>query len=177
MVNRATQRKNTIFEQPWVSRLRRNHGLEHATLHILARKHPGVSIAGHSDLNGFWILGDVSTPDVQKAAAEALLRMKAGERNLAVHPNCGTNLVTTGFLASLAGLFAMLGAGRRFRDKLDRLPIAVSLATLAVFLARPLGYFIQATLTTSGEPGMLEIASVQAGRRGWINAHRVLTRG
>jgi hypothetical protein len=146
-------------------------------LHLLARKYPRTSMAGHSDLSGFWILGDVPTDDVGAAAVEALLRMKAGETNLAVHPNCGTNLATTGFLASLAGFLVMLGAGRRLRDKLERLPAAISLATLAVFLARPLGYFFQANVTASGEPGTLEIVEVRPAKRGWMRAHRVVTRG
>jgi hypothetical protein len=177
MNNRTAQLGANLLKQPVIDRIRRNHGLEHATLHMLARKHPHTSMAGHSDAGGFWILGDVPTDDLRQAVDEALVRMKAGEHNLAVHPNCGTNLATAGLLASLAGMFAMLGAGRRFRDKLERLPVAASLATLAIFLARPLGYFFQANVTTSGEPGDLEIVEVRRGRRGWMRAHRVVTRG
>jgi hypothetical protein len=70
------------------SRVRRNHGLEHATLHVLAEHLPRVNLAGHSDPNGFWIVGDVSTEDVIDAAAEALRRLKEGEHELAVHPVC-----------------------------------------------------------------------------------------
>jgi hypothetical protein len=29
----------------WFTRIRRNHGLEHATLHILAKRFPGKNIA------------------------------------------------------------------------------------------------------------------------------------
>jgi hypothetical protein len=177
LFNHTAQLGADLLNQPVISRIRRNHGLEHATLHLLARKYPHASIAGHSDIGGFWILGDVPTADVQQAAGEALMRLKAGERDLAVHPNCGTNLATAGLLASLAGLLAMLGAGRRFRDKLERLPIAVSLATLAIFLARPLGYLFQAKVTTCGEPDALEIVEVKPGKRGWMRAHRVVTRG
>jgi hypothetical protein len=177
MFSRVAYISTLILQHPLVNRIRRNHGLEHATLHILSRKHPYSSLAGHTDTGGFWILGDIPSVDVQEAASEALYRLQAGEHNLAVHPNCGTNLVTAGILASLAGFLAMLSAGRRFRDKLERLPMAVSLATLAVLLARPLGYFFQAQVTTSGEPDTLEIVEVRPSKRGWMRAHRVVTQG
>ena len=57
----------SLLDTPIISRVRRNHGLEHATLHVLAERHPGLSIAGHSNPGGFWILGDVSTEEVRSA--------------------------------------------------------------------------------------------------------------
>ncbi len=59
----------TILNYPPVSRVRRNHGLEHATLHILSQSGPKRPLAGHSDTRGFWVLGDVSTDEVQEAVA------------------------------------------------------------------------------------------------------------
>src|SRR5512141_1408005 len=90
-----------------LSRLQRNHGLEHATLHVLADGDPHLSLAGHSDLGGFWILGNVETDTLRSAVQEALERMRNGEHNLAVHPNCGTNFVATGALAGLAAWSGM----------------------------------------------------------------------
>ena len=160
-----------------VSRIRRNHGLEHATLHILSERYPQKPLAGHSDLGGFWIVGDVSTEDLQSAVEEALTRMQAGESNLAVHPNCGTNFVTAGTLAGVAAMAALFGAGRRTRDKLERLPLAASLATFGLMLAQPAGLFLQRHVTTSGEPGNLEVISIKPSQRGRLQAHRVATRG
>jgi hypothetical protein len=160
-----------------VSRIRRNHGLEHATLHVLSERHPKLSLAGHSDVNGFWLLGDVTTEEVKSAVSEALQRMNAGEHNLAVHPNCGTNFVTAGTFAGVAASLAMFGAGRRFRDKLERVPLAASLATVALIVAQPLGLVFQERFTTSGHPEALEVTDILASRRGRLNAHRVLTRG
>lgn len=160
-----------------VSRIRRNHGLEHATLHVLAERFPKTSLAGHSDMGGFWVLGDVSTPEIESAVQEALQRMRAGEANLAVHPNCGTNFVTAGTLAGVAATAAMFGVGRRFRDKLERMPLAASLATLALILAQPMGLIIQEKVTTSGVPQSLRVVKVQPSNRGRITAHRVTTEG
>ena len=160
---------------PW-GRIRRNHGLEHATLHILAQRFPHRAMAGHSGTDGFWILAEVSQEDVRSAADEALERLRRGERHLAVHPNCGTNLVTAGVLAGLSGAAAMFGAGPRWRDKLDRFPVAAVLATLALMVSQPVGSYLQTNLTTSGDPGRMSIVEIKPARRGKWHAYRVITR-
>lgn len=170
-----------MFDQ-WVQsgpldRIRRNHGLEHATLHVLARRLPRTPLAGHSDSGGFWIMGQASLSDVQAAVDEALQRLRSGERNLAVHPNCGTNFVTSGVLAGVAASLAMFGAGRKTREKLERLPLAITLATLTLVSAQPLGLRIQERYTTSGEPGDLQVVSITARQKGGIQAYRVATQG
>lgn len=166
-----------LSEHPVILRIRRNHGLEHATLHVLAQRFPGRSLAGHSDAGGFWLIGDVSTQDVASAIEQARQRLNSGEGNLAVHPNCGTNFVTSGLLAAAAVTLAMLGAGSRKRDQLERFPLAVSLATLALIAAQPLGYLAQEKLTTSGALGELQVVEIIPSRRGKMRAHRVLTEG
>ena len=42
-------------------RIRSNHALEHATLHVLQEKGIDVELGGISDVGGFWIYGEVST--------------------------------------------------------------------------------------------------------------------
>jgi hypothetical protein len=158
-------------------RLRRNHGLEHATLNILSKRFPNTPMGGHSSINGFWLLGEIPTEAVQKAVQEGLHRMKNGEHQLAVHANCGTNFAVSGTLAGVAGASAMLGVGKRLRDKLDRLALAASLATMALILSQPLGLLLQANVTTSGEPGDLEVVEIVQTHQGWITAHHVITQG
>ena len=176
MVKTLTNSFKMALNQPLVARVRRNHGLEHATLHILSQRFPGRSMAGHSDTKGFWIVGDLEPADVGSAVDEALQRMKAGERRLAVHPNCGTNFVTSGVLAGLAAFIAMFGAGRRLRDRLERIPLVVTLATLALIVAQPLGLMVQENVTTSGELGGLEVVEIIPPRRNRPKAHRIVTR-
>jgi len=165
-----------ILEITPISRIRRNHGLEHATIHLLSRKSPRTPMAGHSDAGGFWLIGDLDTELVKQCATEALQRMKNGEHKLAVHPNCGTNFVTAGMAGGLAGAAVMFGA-RKWTDKVMRLPLAVSLATLALIFTQPFGFLLQEYITTSGRPGALEIVEVIPTRRGRFTAHRVITRG
>lgn len=166
-----------ILNFPVFSRIRRNHGLEHATLHMLAKTHRGKRMGGYSDFNGFWLVGDLTTAEVSTAAHEALQRMKAGEEQLAVHPNCGTNFATAGSLAGVVGVLGMLGVGSRKRDKLERLPLVATLATVALIFAQPLGLSVQKNLTTSGHPGNLEIVDISPSQRGRMKSHRITTRG
>jgi hypothetical protein len=157
------------------SRLRRNHGLEHASIHMLSRKNPRRAVAGYSDPNGFWLLGDLSLEEVNDAVSEALRRMRSGERSLAIHPNCGTNLVTTAISTGVAGALAMSGT-RNDRERLERLPLAAVLAAGALFLAKPLGTRIQQQITTSGDPGNLQVIEIRPAQRGRFKAHRINTR-
>jgi hypothetical protein len=167
----------SVLEMPYLSRVRRNHGLEHASLHLLAQRYPGHSFSGHSDAGGFWIIGDVSREELGAVVQEALVRMKAGEKSLAIHPNCGTNFVTSGILAGLAGFVALAGGGNRMRDRLERLPLAATLSILALILSRPLGMFLQREVTTSGEPRGLQIEEITSNRRGQWMMHRIRTSG
>jgi hypothetical protein len=165
-----------LLDSPGFSRVRRNHGLEHATIHVLSHKNPRRLIAGHSDPDGFWLLGQLSLDEVDQAVREALQRMHAGERSLAIHPNCGTNLVTSSLAAGFAGAVAM-GSTRSTKQWLDRLPLAILFSMGALLLARPLGTRIQQYITTSGDPGNLEIVEIRQSQRGNLLAHRVTTRG
>jgi len=167
---------DALLETPLASRVRRNHGLEHATIHVITGQRPR-RLFGHSDAGGFWLWGQVSTQELEAAVFQALTRLRAGEHHLAVHPNCGTNFATAGVAAGLAGALAMFGAEKGWRRRLERLPLAAALATLALILTRPLGNRIQERVTTSGVPGDLEVVEIVPVKRGrWIG-HRVVTRG
>ena len=83
---------DSILDLKPISRVRRNHGLEHATLHVLGRKYPRIPMAGFSDPVGFTIIGNVTTEDVAEAAIEALKKLRNGEAQLATHKNCGTRI-------------------------------------------------------------------------------------
>lgn len=159
------------------SRIRRNHGLEHATIHILSAANPRRRLIGRSDLGGFWLVGEVATEEMAEAVQSALQRMQAGERSLAVHPNCGTNYVTYGAAAGLGAFAALAGAGPSQREKLERLPLAAMLATIGLILAQPLAMRLQRRVTTSGDPQGLRLVSVIRTEVGGKTAHRIKTRG
>ena len=160
-----------------VRSVRRNHALEHATLQVLAHVNPFLKLAGYSNLGGCWIIGEVSTDVLAAAVQEALDRLRAGEIGLAIHPNCGTNFVATGFLAGIAGWLGTLGAGSGFRRKIERLPVVIGLVTLAIILANPLGPLLQAKVTTQPDIGGLEVVRIERGMRQKVAIHRVVTKG
>ncbi len=156
MLQQLAEASRPVLDFPYIRRTRRNHGLEHATITVLTPR--GYRLSGRSDDRGFVLLGEVPTEAVEQAAAEALRRMKSGEHQLAVHPNCGTNLVTTGFLATLVALVGMGGSSRK--DAVNRFPY-VSTAMMGVILFGPLlGMNLQKHFTTEGDPGDLEIVNV-----------------
>jgi hypothetical protein len=160
-----------------ITRIRRNHGLEHATVHVLGRGNANLALVGRSDWNGFTLYGPVETSAVKRAAHEALHRLRQGEADLAVHPRCGTVLATTGFLTGLA-VFLTISLDRsssRSRFRWETIPMAVLAATFAAIFAQPLGLMLQERYTVSGQPGNLEIKNVSLRSAGNLIIHRVET--
>lgn len=147
-----------LLELPFVRRTRRNHGLEHATIHVLSARKPGLPIAGRSTPYGFYLYGDVTADDIVSAAEEALRRIRGGEHRLVVHPGCGTNYLTAGTFAGLAAFGAL---SFRTRNRWERLPNAIMAATVALIFSAPVGPMLQARVTTSADMGDLEIVSVR----------------
>lgn len=124
-------------------RIRQNHALEHATITVLSGMVPNLSISARSSSRGFIIFGDVDLGVLRAALDEALHRLQAGEAELAIHPNCGTNLVIG---VSLMALGTMLGmASSRTRTRIAS-TAASSIAGLMA--ARPVGEFVQKHVTT-----------------------------
>lgn len=159
----------------YLERTRRNHGLEHATLNLLARSHPGRAFAGHSDGGGFWILGKIDTDVLADTVTEALARLGSGQSDLAIHKNCGTNLLVSGFAAGLAGAAGLIGVGDKARDKLERIPLITTLSVIALLLARPLGPLLQRKVTVSDRPGSLQVTGITRHLINGTPAHRIKT--
>lgn len=135
---------------------RRNHALEHATIAILFRRRGRVlPVMGRSDHRGFFVRGPFSVEEVQSAAAEAIERLRAGERHLALTHLCGTNIAVTGILAGAAAL----AAGHR-KPRSDW-PAALGIAMVAATLAGRAGLFLQRHVTTNAAVGDVVITRVR----------------
>jgi len=167
---------NSLLDMQPLSRLRRNHGLEHATINVLNEKYPGVKLGGMSTPFGFTIMANLPTEVVAEGAIEALKRLRAGEGKLAMHPNCGTNFAMAGAVAGTAAWLGTLGSGKEFKHKLERLPLIIMLATISLILTRPLGPLMQKYVTTDSDPGGLELERVETAVRAGVRMHRILTR-
>jgi hypothetical protein len=161
-----------LLDLPLILETRRNHALEHATIHLLSRRHPGARMAGHSNPTGFFLLGDVTTQDLWISATEAHTRLNSGESELAIHPGCGTNLATTALLSASFAWFPL----RRTRSTLWRLmlvPLALLFAFIGFNLSRPLGPWLQKHVTTEADLGSMQIVDIVPLRKG---VHRVITK-
>ena len=153
-----------------MGRVPQNHAVEHATMHLLSRRYPSLRLAARTTATGFLLYGQVATETVVETVMEALSRLRAGEEELAIHPNCGTNIVVGGVLAGLAAGLAASGRRRSFWEKL---PMALLSATAALLVAQPLGLLIQARVTTSPAVGDLRLRQVVSGQWGRTRVHRV----
>ena len=160
-----------ILDLPIILETRRNHALEHATLHMLARTHK-ISMAGHSNPTGFFLFGNFEMQDVQSAADEALTRLRAGESGLAVHEGCGTNMATTTLLAGTFAWMPLQGAKSTFW-RIWLIPLAVVFAAFGYFLSKPLGPWLQRNITTEADLGNMQIVEIVSIRKG---VHRIITK-
>lgn len=164
------------MRSPRLLHTRRNHALEHATIHILSRRYPHRTFVGRSDSRGFTIYGDVSTEQLWEAVEDALARLQRGDDQLAIHPNCGTNLVTAGLLGGTFSYLALASEREdSWRARLERLPWAMLGTMLAILAAQPLGRAAQRHLTTEAEVGSLSVAAIHRRQAGPRVVHRVLT--
>lgn len=161
-----------ILDLPLILETRRNHALEHATLHVLAGKYKNQNMAGHSNPTGFFLLGDLSTDDVRDAATEAMTRLRAGESGLAVHPGCGTNLVTATLLPATFAWVPFRGV-KSIRWRLLLIPLALTFAVFGYLLSKPLGPWLQANITTEADLGDMQIVEIIPVRKG---VHRIITK-
>ncbi|MDH7486484.1 MAG: DUF6391 domain-containing protein [Anaerolineae bacterium] len=158
------------FFRSLIERVAQNHAVEHATIHLLAQHYPSLRLAGRTTASGFLLYGQVATEVIVETVMEALERLRNGEHELAVHPNCGTNVVVGGVLAGLA---AWLATGGRRRSFWEQMPLALLAATAALLIAQPLGLLVQERVTTSPAVGDLCLRQVVSGQWGRAMAHRV----
>ncbi len=161
-----------ILDLPPYLATRRNHAVEHATIHMLARRYDDKKLAGHSNPTGFLLFGDIAMDDIRNAVSEAMTRLRAGESALAIHPGCGTNLATS---LVLPATFAFLPMQRARSNpwRLLLIPLAIGFAVFGYLLSKPLGPWLQRNITTAADLGNLEVVDIVHVRKG---VHRIITR-
>ena len=159
-----------ILDLPPYLATRRNHAVEHATLKILARKYDDKTLAGHSNPTGFFLFGDIAMDDIRNAIQEAMTRLRAGEKDLAIHPGCGTNMATSLVLPATLAWIPMQGT-RSNRWRLLLIPVALTFAAFGYLLSKPLGPWLQRNITTEADLGALQVTDIVPVRKG---VHRVV---
>jgi hypothetical protein len=153
-----------------LSRVRRNHALEHATIHVLTERNKGFSAQGNSTPKGFNlnIYGQLEDDEVSAAVEDAFRRLKEGEKRLAVHPNCGTVLLTMASLATFSALAAFGIEQKRLKRStlnlatiIGALPTTIMAVLISLIVAKPIGIFLQERYTVEGDLGNLQVVSIQ----------------
>lgn len=153
------------------NKVRRNHALEHATITVVTERHPSVFLTGRSNRKGFYVFGEIETSELRDAMSEALMRLRNGEEELAIHPRCGTNLAVAGLLS---GTSAALAA--QLKPRQNRFSYAVLASLLSLLVAPQVGMAAQRHLTTLAELGDLEVEQVERRRLLGRPYHWVRTR-
>ena len=145
--------------------VRKNHALEHATIHVLEELVP-LKLSGVSNPNGFIIQGISDPYLVLHAAQEAKRRLLSGEKELAVHPRCGTTTVVTGLVfAVLFIVFSVVFGLFSFVN------LMLSLL-LGAILGSVLSPWVQRHITTDWRVDDVEIEKAELIVHGW-SAHGV----
>jgi predicted oxidoreductase len=145
---------NLLFSR----RVRQNHALEHATITILSGMVPDLSVSARSSADGFIIFGNVDLGVLRRAMDEALRRLQAGEAELAIHPNCGTNIAVGISLITLGTLFGLTSEQPR-----TRIATAAASSIAGLMAARPVGQYVQRHFTTL--PDLTGVHVTQIARR------------
>lgn len=140
-------------------RIRQNHALEHATVTILTRERPDLVVSARSNTHGFVIFANLDLGLVRRSCNEALFRLQSGESELAIHPNCGTNLAVGTSLAMIGSLFALTALRPR-----TRVASALASGLAGIAAARPLGEVVQRYVTTSPDLHGVRIVSINTKR-------------
>ena len=139
--------------------LRKNHALEHATINVLEEKFGKLhSTGGLADIKGFFIYtkDPFLTPDIiLSSAQEGLLRLKQGEKELALHERCGTSITVSNLILSIIFLIILF-----FGGFFDLWHVLLALA-LAFLISKPLGKLAQKYITTDPHVERLLITGIK----------------
>jgi hypothetical protein len=151
----------TTFVSHLVQRIRQNHAVEHATITLLMQHQRNLPmVAGRSNQRGFYVFGRVETAALTAAAVEALARLQRGDAYLAIHPNCGTNLVAMSTLTGAATLLTTTIGRRQKAGPLDQIPMVILAAATGILVGRPLGMQLQRRVTTLADVRNLRLGAI-----------------
>lgn len=135
--------------------VRQNHALEHATINVIEEKYDGIfNLSGYALTDGFIIRGNAPADMVYEAAKVGSMRLKRGERYLAVHKRCGTSIAVTNFISSIIFLVLLFKYGY---FNLFNIIIAIVLASL---IGPLFGKYVQLYLTTAQDVKNMDIINI-----------------
>jgi len=151
--------------------LKKNHALEHAAVNILEQNSAYNNLAGYATEDGFYIMGAESPLEVERAARQGLKLMKQGQKELAVHKNCGTSLIVANFVSAIIFLGILFYLG--YFSILGMLAAII----LAHLFGPYLGQMVQKNFTTTPEVKEMEIDNASFESTGnWRSARKIFVK-
>jgi hypothetical protein len=150
------------------TRAKRNHALEHATIHFMKSVAPSLRLGGRALENGFRISGAPSESAIAHAFREIQIALLRGQPLAAVSPRCGSLVVTGLAWAALVVLATIItlcllspGPTAAF--------VMILVATFVFAVSKPrVGRWAQQRFFLAAPPAGTEIAAIQKVRaEGW----------
>ena len=167
---------NLLNKTPFIKATRRNHALEHATMKILANRYKGIRMMGHSNPTGFVLFADLPTEIVTDAVLEARRRLRDGEKELAIHPGCGTNIAASSILSGSAAFLVLMGLSNGKKPKWWQIVLAAVTAVPVYQLSKPIGPLLQEKVSTDADIAELEVTLVRSQKTKNSFIHYINTR-
>ena len=159
------------MEPSTLRRIRRNHAIEHAAMHMLARTSGSVPLAARSDWRGLTFYGDVDTATLKSAIDAGLHALNTGQRDLAVHPRCGSMVSVSVLLGTLVAW--LVQSGLRRGRLADPRTADSGWHRERTLVARPFGETLQAQVLTDARIGRARLLSIRRSMCGPLVMHRV----
>ncbi|MGI6367981.1 MAG: DUF6391 domain-containing protein [Anaerolineae bacterium] len=153
-----------------LARIRKNHALEHATLHMLEQGPLPGPVAAHSDWNGITFYGRVDRDVLCRALTRALSALQAGESHLALHSRCGSTIAVPVLSGLIIGLLLHHMSHTTRKESASALTLAGVLSPL--LCAEPLALGAQKQLLTDPHVGSAELLTLRTLSFGRITLHR-----
>lgn len=148
-----------------IAQIRKNHALEHSTIRLLETAVPGSSYSGYSTPRGFWIIGKSDIQRIQETVDLALAKLRNGEKKLAIHPACGTNLMMSGLMTAVGALVTLRGT-KKESERLKKLSSLVLISGLMLQLSKPLGPWVQENITVDPDMTGMSVIGIDTGEVG-----------
>ena len=154
-----------------VREIRSQHGREHATVAVLLERGVRPPLAGNAVPGGFLLYSRASTEEVREAAEVALRRLQSGERDLAVSPYCGTNILVAALMALVVSS-VLRGRSKSIMKGMSSMMLGIM---VALTLKRRVGDFVQEHLTTLPDSDGVSVHKVRCLRISGMTVHWVGT--
>ena len=151
--------------------IRSQHGREHAAVAVLLERGIRPPLAGNATPGGFLLYSRASTEEVREAAEEALRRLQSGERDLAVSPYCGTNILVAALMALVVSSL-LRGRSKSIVKGMSSMMLGIM---VALTFRRRVGELVQEHLTTLPDSDGVSVRQVKCLRIGGMTVHWVST--